>query len=370
MPLCNGFKLDEASIDDLLHCYLERIYQVLTYLKYELDVERKLGKIRGLLHGIPFLMTAGGLALIGSIVLRDAHVIQRLLHAASGRADMRSSDYFEGYSAGRGQCRNPYILLSMQATAAGGPPLRWIGLTSRAGAIPGPIHQDSVGCFGKLLAMLRMSWMQFMESIHGTTILFLQQGETPRGGYAQFPADKSTLKNAVFGLLRMSLWHQLIELPDLIENAGAAIINGTEFLFYPRLDFYNNIKSYLTQLENSTMRSLEGLEQFNLENVQVINLAFASEQDGFLESLATKAVMDGTNWESLHYCQHTTREGGIDAALKYKEVALTALLVSGMPYGLALIATLIRYAGAIENLQRSSDTPWKRRPSTWSGYWE
>lgn len=48
MRLCNGFKLEEASIDDiqeqlaegnltsveLLQCYLERIYQTDSYLKY------------------------------------------------------------------------------------------------------------------------------------------------------------------------------------------------------------------------------------------------------------------------------------------------------------------------------------------------
>lgn len=57
MRLCNGFKLEEASIDDiqeqlaggnltsveLLQCYLERIYQTDSYLKYTHHLSSLLG---------------------------------------------------------------------------------------------------------------------------------------------------------------------------------------------------------------------------------------------------------------------------------------------------------------------------------------
>ncbi len=60
-----------------------------------MDAERKSGKVRGPLHGIPFTVkdniatkdnmetTAGSYALIGSIVPRDAHVVARLREAAA-----------------------------------------------------------------------------------------------------------------------------------------------------------------------------------------------------------------------------------------------------------------------------------------------
>ena len=63
--------------------------------------------------------TAGSWALIGSIVPRDAHVVMRLRQAGalllgkatlSEWADMRTSNYSEGYSARGGQARSPYNL--------------------------------------------------------------------------------------------------------------------------------------------------------------------------------------------------------------------------------------------------------------------
>lgn len=96
-----------------------------------LDAERAAGRVRGPLHGIPFLVkdniatkdkmqtTAGSWALLGSIVPRDAHVVSRLREAGavlmgkstlSEWADMRSSNYSEGYSARGGQARSAYNL--------------------------------------------------------------------------------------------------------------------------------------------------------------------------------------------------------------------------------------------------------------------
>lgn len=94
-----------------------------------LDQERQAGKVRGPLHGIPFMVkdniaskdkmdtTAGSLALLGSIVPRDAHVVAQLRTAGavlfgkaalSEWADMRSNNYSEGYSGRGGQCRSAY----------------------------------------------------------------------------------------------------------------------------------------------------------------------------------------------------------------------------------------------------------------------
>lgn len=63
--------------------------------------------------------TAGSLALIGSVVPRDAFIVSKLREAGavllgkatmSEWADMRSSSYSEGYSARGGQCRSAYHL--------------------------------------------------------------------------------------------------------------------------------------------------------------------------------------------------------------------------------------------------------------------
>jgi amidase len=96
-----------------------------------LDRERKQGRVRGPLHGIPVLIkdnidtagrmatTAGSLALAGSIARRDAFVAERLRAAGavilgktnlSEWANFRSSHSSSGWSGRGGQTRNPYAL--------------------------------------------------------------------------------------------------------------------------------------------------------------------------------------------------------------------------------------------------------------------
>jgi amidase len=96
-----------------------------------LDEERKQGKIRGLLHGIPILIkdninsgdqmqtTAGSLALIGNHAKEDAFVLKQLRKAGvvllgktnlSEWANFRSSHSCSGWSSRGGQTKCPYIL--------------------------------------------------------------------------------------------------------------------------------------------------------------------------------------------------------------------------------------------------------------------
>ncbi|MCS0612199.1 amidase [Massilia kyonggiensis] len=97
----------------------------------DLDRERKAGKVRGPLHGIPVLLkdniatgdkmstSAGSLALDGVRAARDAFVAARLRTAGavilgktnlSEWANMRSTHSVSGWSGRGGQTRNPYAL--------------------------------------------------------------------------------------------------------------------------------------------------------------------------------------------------------------------------------------------------------------------
>jgi amidase len=97
----------------------------------QLDSERRAGKLRGPLHGIPILVkdnidtadrmhtSAGSLALENSIPLRDSWVAERLRAAGavilgktnlSEWANIRSTHSSSGWSGRGGQCRNPYAL--------------------------------------------------------------------------------------------------------------------------------------------------------------------------------------------------------------------------------------------------------------------
>lgn len=97
----------------------------------KLDAERKAGKIRGPLHGIPVLVkdnievagslptTAGSLALKDNVTGRDAPIVARLRAAGavilgktnlSEWANIRSNDSTSGWSAVGGLTKNPYVL--------------------------------------------------------------------------------------------------------------------------------------------------------------------------------------------------------------------------------------------------------------------
>jgi amidase len=96
-----------------------------------LDAERKAGRVRGPLHGVPLLIkdnietadpmptTAGSLALRANLTRRDAPVVAELRRAGavilgktnlSEWANIRSSRSMSGWSAVGGLVRNPYAL--------------------------------------------------------------------------------------------------------------------------------------------------------------------------------------------------------------------------------------------------------------------
>ncbi|HUF74665.1 MAG TPA: amidase [Longimicrobiales bacterium] len=96
-----------------------------------LDEERRAGRLRGPLHGIPVVVkdnidtadrlttTAGSLALAGHVAARDSHVVARLREAGaiilakanlSEWANFRSTRSNSGWSARGGQCANAYAV--------------------------------------------------------------------------------------------------------------------------------------------------------------------------------------------------------------------------------------------------------------------
>ena len=160
-PAPNAFELDEVTIAELQEAmksgkytarqivekYLKRIEEIdkngpkinsvlevnpdALAIADQLDKERKAGKVRGPLHGIPILLkdnietadklntTAGSYALEGVPVKQDSFVAQKLREAGAvilGKANMSEWAYFRsfracsGWSARGGQTKNPYIL--------------------------------------------------------------------------------------------------------------------------------------------------------------------------------------------------------------------------------------------------------------------
>ena len=96
-----------------------------------LDIERKAGKVRGAMHGVPVLLkdninthdkmqtTAGSLALEGNIASKDAFIVKQLRKAGalilgktnlSEWANFRGKPSISGWSSRGGLTRNPYAL--------------------------------------------------------------------------------------------------------------------------------------------------------------------------------------------------------------------------------------------------------------------
>lgn len=329
-----------------------------------------------------------------------------------------------------------------------------VGLTSRNGVVPESEHQDTVGTFGRTVRDATYA----LDAIYGVdardNYTFAQEGLTPGGGYAQFLTNKTSLDGAVFGLPWNSFWVYadseqqaiLLDIIALIESAGATVVNETEILDYETLvsdsgwdwdwgttrgypneseytvvavDFYNNINTYLAELNNTDIRSLEDIVQYNYDNDgseggytypdQGGIPAFASGQDGFLASLATKGIKNDTYWQALGFSQGKTRTGidwalsGGGQALPTNCTKLDGLLVppdvgqtyqiaaqagypmvtvpagvhsdTQMPFGLAIMQTawaeaeMIKWASAIEDLQLTTEGfAYKRTLPKWESY--
>ena len=169
------------------------------------DEERRAGRVRGPLHGIPILLkgnvdtadamatSAGSLALLGVAPARDATVAARLRGAGavllgktnlSEWANFRSTRSSSGWSAHGGQTRNPYVLDRNPCGSSSGSAVAvsaafcaaalgtetdgsivcpshqngvvgikpTVGLTSRAGVVPISRSQDTVGPHAKTVA--------------------------------------------------------------------------------------------------------------------------------------------------------------------------------------------------------------------------
>jgi amidase len=130
-----------------------------------LDAERKAGKVRGPLHGVPVLLkdtidtadrmrtTAGSFALMGSFALRDAFIVERLRAAGAillGKTNLsewsnaRSTRATSGWSARGGLTKNPYVL---DRTACGSSSGTGVAVAANLGAIGiGTETDGSIAC--------------------------------------------------------------------------------------------------------------------------------------------------------------------------------------------------------------------------------
>ena len=247
-----------------------------------LDAERKAGKVRGPLHGIPIALkdnidthdrmttTAGSLALEGSIPPQDSFVAQKLRQAGAvllAKANMSEWAYWRGlkatsgWSARGGQCRNPYALdrnpcgsSSGSGTAAsanlvaltigtetGGSIMcpssingvvgikPTVGLWSRSGIIPISHSQDSAGPMARTVrdAVVALGAACGVDPRDGSTAASAGKFHAD---YTTF-LDPAGLKGARLGIARSfagfddRVWKVFDDAVAALKAAGAEIVD-------------------------------------------------------------------------------------------------------------------------------------------------
>jgi amidase len=259
-------KLDDAGV------HLDAVIEINPAAKADadaLDNERKAGKVRGPLHGIPVLIkdnidaagmvnSAGSLALADNRPKQDAFIVQRLRAAGavilgktnlSEWANFRSTRSTSGWSSRGGQTRNPYVLDRNPCGSSAGTGTAiaasfaaigigtetdgsiicpssvnglvglkpTVGLVSRRGIIPISISQDTAGPMGRTVADVAL----LMNGIAAI------DDADPSGAAAKdkIPADYRTflkadaIKGKRFGVLRQAMGYH----PDVDASVNAAI---------------------------------------------------------------------------------------------------------------------------------------------------
>jgi amidase len=257
----------------------------------QLDAERKQGRVRGALHGIPvivkdnvdthdkMLTTAGSLALVGNFAVRDAGLVERLRAAGavilakanlSEWANFRSSRSSSGWSGRGRQCKNPFVLdrnpsgsssgsaaavsanlcpvavgtetdgsITSPSNACGIVGIKpTVGLVSRAGVIPISHSQDTAGPMARTVAdaAALLGAMAGVDPRDAATAA--AQGHL-EADYTKY-LDPNGLRGARIGVRprngRIPVVNQLVETAiKVLRDAGAEVVDPAEIETWGKL---------------------------------------------------------------------------------------------------------------------------------------
>jgi amidase len=344
-----------------------------------MDGERRTGRVRGPLHGIPLLIkdnidtadrmhtTAGSLALSASHPARDATVAARLREAGAvilGKANLsewanfRSTRSSSGWSGRGGQTRNPFVLdrtpcgsssgsaaavsanlvavalgtetdgsIVCPSNACGVVGIKpTVGLTSRAGVIPISHSQDTVGPHARTVEDAAV----LLAAIAGADPLDPATAGAPVGGY-NADLQEGGLEGSRIGVLRSSFgFHDgsdriAEEAAGALRDAGATIIdpvelNTTEEMRSSGVEKQVLLYEFKAGL-NAYLAERSDPEVSTLAGLIEFNLAHAGEelrwfgQETLLESEACGPLSDPAYVEALETSRRLSREQGIDAVM-------------------------------------------------------
>jgi amidase len=334
--------------------------------------------------------TAGSLALVGAEVPRDAFVVRRLRRAGAvilGKANLsewanfRSTQSSSGWSGRAGQCLSPYVLDHNPCGSSSGSGTAiaanlaaaslgtetdgsivcpsshnalvgiktTLGLTSRSGVIPIAHSQDVTGPMARTVA-------------DAATVLGAMTGVDPRDpatadsrghshrDYRKF-LDPDGLRGARVGVWREGVFGVSPEADAVAEAAiaelsrlGATVVDPTDIptvadSFDPEFtvllfEFKADIAAYLSELRNTSMRTLADLIAFNEANADRELRWFG--QEIFLLAEATGGLDDPAYLEALATSKRLAQEG-IDQTMDRFELDAIVSLTGSPPWTTDLV---------------------------------
>jgi amidase len=352
------------------------------------DAERRAGKVRGPLHGIPVLLkdnidarpmatTAGSLALAGHRPDRDAFLVQRLRRAGavilgktnlSEWANFRSDRSTSGWSSAGGQTRNPYALdrnpcgsssgsaaavaASLGAVAVGTEtdgsiicPAAMnglvgikptVGLVSRHAIVPISPTQDTAGAMARSVADAAV----LLSALAGEHAADPATRDALRPRAVDFAAEltRDALRGARIGVMRKSLGFH----PDVdaaferalvaLRDAGAEIVDPADLDTHRKWngpEFELLLYEFRPALESYLAESKAPVR--TLQALIEFNQAHAARtmpwfgQELFLQALAKGSLADPAYLSARADARRLARTEGIEATLsRYRLDALVA----------------------------------------------
>ena len=399
----------------LVEMYLERIKQIDGKLRSvietnpdalaiadRLDKERKRGKSRSMLHGIPILIkdnidtadkmhtTAGSLALLDAPTPKqDAFVVQRLRKAGaviigktnlSEWANFRSTKSISGWSGRGGQTNNPYFLdqnpcgsssgsgaavsANLAAAAVGTetngsvicPAVTngvvgikpTLGLVSQRGIIPIAHTQDTAGPMARTVtdAVILFSAIAGRDKRDAVSNI---AGQFVEKDYTKF-LDASALSGARLGLVmqyttRPELKEFFTRYIAVFRDAGATLVDVTFTTDYSKLaDDRLNVLEYEFKTDLAKYLTARGSKHKSLDDLIKFNDENNDKelpkfgQELFLQSREKGELSDKAYIDARAKITKATRDDGIDAVVKANKLDALVAPTSGATWSIAAVA--------------------------------
>ena len=348
-----------------------------------LDAERKAGKVRGPLHGIPILIkdnvdvsgmvnSAGSLALAENLPQADAFMVKRLRDAGavilgktnlSEWANFRSTRSSSGWSSRGGQTKNPYALdrnpcgsssgtgaaiaASLGAIGigtetdgsiicpssvnglAGLKPT--VGLVSRTGIIPISVSQDTAGPMARTVSDVALLLTAMAGVDPGDPSGPAANGKVAPDYTAFLKTD--ALKGKRFGVVRQAMGYHpdvdasMTKAIDAIKAAGAEVID----VKIPTYNAWNDPEFAVLLYEfkdglntylktsGSSHASLEALIAWNKANEKQVMPLFG--QEIFEQAQAKGPLTDAAYVKARDTARRLAGKNGLIAALDGNKIS-------------------------------------------------